>query len=281
MTRTDILQIKSSLGSKEDLQVLEWITPVDYGPQHSDFLRRRQPGTGQWLLDSGEYQTWLTTEKQMFFCPGIPGAGKTILTSVVIDHLEGRFQADPAIGIAYIYCNYRRHEEQGIENLISSLLKQLCLGWASLPDCVKKIYEKHGNKRTRPSLDEILGNLHSVVEMYSRVFIVVDALDECQISSGCRQKLLAELFSLQEKCGANCFTTSRFIPEIIDQFKTSISLEIRASTEDIDIYIKSHMNQLPAFVQQRQGLREEITTGISEAVDGMYVSRPCKERDRY
>ncbi|KAM0264877.1 hypothetical protein ACHAQJ_000393 [Trichoderma viride] len=270
--KPDILQIKSSLNSKEDLQVIKWITPVDYGPQHSDFLRRRQPGTGLWLLDSAEYQTWLVTEKQTLFCPGIPGAGKTILTSIVIDDVEAKFQADPTTGIAYIYCNYRRHEEQRIEDLLASLLKQLVQRRTSLPDCVRNIYNKNAYKRTRPSLDETLTALHSVIKMYLRVFIIVDALDECQTVSGCRQRVLAELYNLQEKCGVNCYTTSRFIPEIVDHFKeTSVSLEIRASTEDIERYVKSRMGQLPAFIQQRQELQKEITTKISEAIDGMFL----------
>jgi hypothetical protein len=45
--------------SREEREaVLNWLTPINYGPQHSDFLRRRQPGTGQWLLDSDEFKNW-------------------------------------------------------------------------------------------------------------------------------------------------------------------------------------------------------------------------------
>jgi hypothetical protein len=41
----------------------------------------------EWLLDSDEFQTCLDTDKQTLFCPGIPGAGKTILSSIVVDYL--------------------------------------------------------------------------------------------------------------------------------------------------------------------------------------------------
>ncbi|RYP68408.1 hypothetical protein DL771_006672 [Monosporascus sp. 5C6A] len=85
---------------KEDVEVLDWITPVDYGPQQSDFLRRRQPGTGKWLLDSEEYQNWLNASKQTLFYPGIPGAGKTILASIVIDDLCNKFRENTTVGIA-------------------------------------------------------------------------------------------------------------------------------------------------------------------------------------
>ena len=66
--------------------------------------------------------------------------------------------------------------------------------------------------------------------------------------------------------------TSRFTPEIVDRFKDSESLEIRASSEDVERYLEGHIEQLPTFVQRNRELQEEIKTGISAAVDGMYVS---------
>ena len=256
---------------KEDLEILDWLTPIDYGPQHSDYLKSRQQGTGQWLLDSAEFKAWKESNNQTLFCPGIPGAGKTILTSIVINYLSSRFHNDSKTGIAYIYCNFRRKDEQKVDDLLSSLLKQLAESQSSLPGSVKDLYDQHKPKRTRSSLDEILRVLRSVATMYSRVFVIVDALDECQVSDNCRARFLSELFSLQTQHRVNIFATSRLIPEIINQFKGSMSLEIRASSEDVERYLEGHVDQLPYFVQENRQLQKEIRTGISEAVDGMYV----------
>jgi DNA replication protein DnaC len=105
--------------------ILNWLTPIDYGAQQSDFIDRREKGTGQWLLDSAKFQTWLNTDKQMLFCLGIPGVGKTILISIVIKELTTRFYDNKSIGIAYLYCNFRRKDEQKTGDLLASLLKQL------------------------------------------------------------------------------------------------------------------------------------------------------------
>jgi Cdc6-like AAA superfamily ATPase len=51
-------------------------------------------------LDSNEFQEWLNQSKQTLLCTGIPGAGKTVITSVVVDYLNENFQNDANIGIA-------------------------------------------------------------------------------------------------------------------------------------------------------------------------------------
>jgi hypothetical protein len=98
---------------------------LTYAPQQSDFISWRQEGTGQWLLNSDEFQAWINQRGQTLFCPGIPGAGKTILTSIVIDGLNTRFQSNTNVGIAYIYYNFRQQDEQKSEDLLAILLKQL------------------------------------------------------------------------------------------------------------------------------------------------------------
>jgi Cdc6-like AAA superfamily ATPase len=256
---------------KEFQAILDWLTPIDYTPQQNDFIARRQEGTGTWLLDSMEYQSWRETKKQTLFCPGIPGAGKTVLTSIAVEELTKRYSSDPTIGIAYIYCNFRRQDEQKINHLLASLLKQLAEGQPSLPASVKDLYDQHRTKRTRPSLDEISRSLQAVTALYSRVFIIIDALDEFQVSDGCRHRLLSGLFNLQAKCGVNLFATSRPILSIEEEFERTLKLEIRASEEDVQKYIDGHMSDLPRFVAQSLELQEEIKTTIAKAVDGMYV----------
>ena len=185
----------AKLDRKGDVEILDWITRIDYSPQQRDNLRRRQPGTGKWLLDSSQFQRWLSTKKQTLFCPGIPGAGKTIQTSIVVDDFISRFHNDPNTGIAYIYCNFHQQEEQKADDLLATMLRQLAESQPSLPECVRDLYNECKKKRRRPLSDEILEVLHSVAAIYTRAFIVIDALDECQVDSS-REKLLLELFKL-------------------------------------------------------------------------------------
>lgn len=271
LTRYNVVKLVQHQEDQGRQTILDWITPIDYAHQLNDFIARRQAGTGQWLLDSIEYQTWVETNKQTLFCPGIPGAGKTILTLIVVEDLTTRFQHNKHIGIVYLYCNFRRQHEQKVEDLLASLLKQLTQGQSSLPDTIRSLYNSHQDKRTRLSFDEISRALQSVITIYSRVFIVIDTLDECQVSYNCRERFLSELFSLQTKYGATLFATSRFIPEITEKFRGSISLEIQASEHDVRRYIDGYISNLPSFIRRSPEFQEEVKTEIVKAVDGMFL----------
>jgi Cdc6-like AAA superfamily ATPase len=264
----NIVEAKTLLERSAELEVLDWLTPIDYGTRHSHYYQRHQPGTGQWFIDSTEFQTWLSVSNQTMFCPGIPGDGKTTLSSILIEHLHSRFAKDSDVGIAYIYCNFRRQNEQNINDLLASLLKQLAMFRSSLGDDIKALYRRHLTRKTRPSLDELSEALQSAVRSYSRVFVVVDALDECEVKD--RSKLLTELCQLQADHEINILATSRFIPNITENFSGSLTLEIRATKPDVRSYLLGNVLDLPHFVSERPGLLEEIVSMITDAVGGMY-----------
>ncbi|CZR68455.1 related to 2-5A-dependent ribonuclease [Phialocephala subalpina] len=252
---------------------------LNWKPEDIDELRSRistnigflNAFNGRLTRDNVVKLTWLETDKQTLFCPGIPEAGKTILISIVVEELTARFHDDESIGIAYLYCNFRRQDEQKIDDLLASLLKQLVESQLSLPGTVKDLYDRYKTKQTRPSLDEVSRAIQSVAALYSRVFIIVDALDECQTSDGCRSIFLTEIFKVQASSGANVLATSRFIPEITEKFDGSILLEIRASEEDVRRYLDGHMFRLPGFVNRSLELQDEIKTGIVLSVKGMFL----------
>ncbi|KAL2813093.1 purine and uridine phosphorylase [Aspergillus granulosus] len=268
MTEAKVDMVRSKWERKEDYDILNWITAIDYGPQQSDYFRRRQDGTGQWLISSAEFQQWLRAPQKTLFCPGIPGAGKTILTSIVINHITKHTFEENNIGVAYLYCNFQRKDDQRIEDLLSSLLKQLAERQTSLPGEVKELYNQHKHERTRPAFEDIASTLHEVIVKYSRVFIVIDALDECQTSEGCRTKLLSEIFKLQIKCGINIFATSRINAEIEKLFCDALSLEIRAKESDVELYLDKRM-QLQQLDTLDNDLKAEIKRRVVDATAGM------------
>ncbi|KAH0525445.1 hypothetical protein TsFJ059_007812 [Trichoderma semiorbis] len=117
--------IQLKVDKQEEKHILDWLSPIDYGLLHSDYYKRLQPGTGEWFLKRKEFQDWIKGSNDTLFCHGIPGAGKTILASLAINHLSLKFRGNSGIGITYVYFNYKRQEDQDFQKLLASLLKQL------------------------------------------------------------------------------------------------------------------------------------------------------------
>jgi hypothetical protein len=82
---TTALRDDAAVWHKHDL--MRWYCPVDYHVQHQDFMDRHQTGTGKWFLQDSKFQGWIQSNSATLFCPGIPGAGKTIMAALVVDHL--------------------------------------------------------------------------------------------------------------------------------------------------------------------------------------------------
>jgi hypothetical protein len=267
-TIQDIQRLQWDGQQLQQLQVvLAWLSPTDFPTQQHDIISRRQEGTGQWLLDSPEFKSWLQGPHRTLFCPGIPGAGKTMMAAIVVDYLDRTAQADG--GLAYLFCNYKSQVDQSVHGLLSALLKQLAQSRTDNAATVTRLYDLHSKKKSRPSLDEIFTALQTVCSNYAGVHIVVDALDECTDQDGARSRLVAKLRDLQAKTNMRLLFTSRFIPEITEKFLPDPKLEVRASEEDVKRFVAGQIRRLPNCIRRDDELTRAVQSKICEAIDGM------------
>jgi nucleoside phosphorylase len=146
----------------EQRNLSEWLSPTNYAAIQSDTLGRRQEGTGQWFLDAPEVASWRSKPKATLLCPGIPGAGKTIVAAIAIDSLLKSAQSS-SIGVDYVYCNYKSQKEQDVTSLLAAILKQLIHTRHFFADPVKRLHKVHAREGTKPSANEIFTVLQSVI----------------------------------------------------------------------------------------------------------------------
>jgi hypothetical protein len=272
--QTDIVTIRDAQSLQLDAQklqqqhtMMQWLSPTDFPAQQYDIITRRQEGTGQWFLDSPEFQRWLEGSDKTLFCPGIPGAGKTMMAAIAIDHVR-TIRCDD-VGVAYLFCNYKAQADQSALRLLAALLKQLVQSRPDMVAPVTHMYEHHSNQKSRPSLDDVFRALQSVCSNYAAVHIVVDALDECADKDGERGRLIDKLRELQARTDARLMCTSRFIPEITQKFTSNPILEVRASEEDVRRFVAGQITRLPKCIQRDDELKRAVQNKIVEAVDGM------------
>lgn len=243
---------------------LDWISRMNHSKIQNDHFRLRLAGTGDWLLHDAQFQNWHSGKGSTLLCHGIPGAGKTTLVSLVIHHLRERHRPDATVGIAYVYCDWKAGETQTARELLGSLLRQLSQARTSVPSNVRRFYDGLKNGEREPSINEISKELDTVVGLFDRVFIVVDALDECERIE--LKTLKTKLFQLRERRAINVLTTSSY-PEVLTGVSNYSSLEIRARDDDILKVVRTR--DFPDFVLQDDAFQEKIALKIGRAVDGM------------
>lgn len=255
--------------------ILDWVSPVDYSEQQFDFSSIRHQESGQWFIDSEAFRRWADTCGNTILCPGMPGVGKTIITSIVIDYLHQKFQSPSSIGIAFIYCTFREHKR--LAELLSSLLTQLVRRRTSMPEALSDCYYKHLQSRSRPSTKEITTQLHSTITEFSRTFILIDALDELHIPYGERQQFLSVLLNFQTQYKINIFATSRFVEDLLGAFNEVPIVEIRAHDQDVRDYLRDKVSRFRLFDSKpNPPLQEQIQNEIAQLANGMYAASPSR-----
>ena len=192
-----------------------------------------------------------------------------MIASIAVNHLETCF-LDEKTGRAFLFCIYKRQDNQKVDDLLSSLLGQLAVRQSIVPKSIRELYNKHRKgEKPRLSQNEIREELCNITKAYSRTFIIIDALDECK-TDHIRNELLSEIYKLQEGSDTRLMVTFR--PNVVPRHPGSVTeQEIRAHEEDIEEYLSGRMAELRSVVQDDNRLQCKIKTHILSLADGMYV----------
>ncbi|KAJ5383653.1 hypothetical protein N7517_001564 [Penicillium concentricum] len=277
-TQHGVTQLLEYQDTQQHENCLEWLSSLDHDAKQADFFSRVQEGTGKWLLTSTEFNKWVSlndlADQQLepktaethrtLFCPGIPGAGKTFLSSIVINHLQQILRPND-VALAFFFCNFR--EKVTLEEMLGSLLKQFVRQQPSIPQYLVDPFRRRASLVT----SDFMTCLKSMFSTFSKVFLVIDALDECDLPDNLRTRFLSELRALQHDFNLRVFATSRDDQGIPALFEGCARLQVRASPEDVKRFLAGRVGILPAFVQKRSDLQEEIITEISTSIDGMFL----------
>jgi hypothetical protein len=188
--------------------------------------------------------------------------------SIIIDYLERSIEEDQAV--SYVFCNYKDPDIQSAESVLASLLQQLCQNCPFVSKGLASLYRFHLRRQTRPGLSKWLGRLRSELELYSRVFIIVDAFDELGEADGARDDLLVELKGLPPN--VHLLLTSRPLPSLECDIQDEARAKILTRDEDIKSYLEARItreNRLLRQVRADPTLREAIISSVVSAAKGM------------
>ncbi|KAJ7572901.1 hypothetical protein C8J56DRAFT_805942, partial [Mycena floridula] len=251
--------------------LLDWISTLDFHATQRETLAKHAAATGEWFIQDSLFLDWLSGELRFLWCPGDPGVGKTILSSVIINHLE-RSVMTPDIAVVYIYCDYNHAGQHTSTQLLGSIVKQLVERRPFIPLNLLSLLKSCSAQKTPPSSPELMNILHAEVHSYSHVYLVVDALDEC--SEEARDLFTSRtpwqgLRALSET--VHLLITSRDIPWIAQAFRDEPRIQIQAHMDDLRTYIKGRTKRLKALAKDDQSLEAEIIEQVTAKAGGMFL----------
>lgn len=249
--------------------ILKWLCPsrMDYFDQQNALKKRRQRGVGEWFLETHEFKNWIHSGQDILLCSGMPGSGKTMITSFVVSRILDNFRKDSHIGIAYIYCQFSRKNEQTPTHLMSSILRQLADRHHDIPKRIRTLYNStKGDEDLTP--DEVTDLLNTVLQTFTKTFIIVDGLDELPNSTGARHGFVSRLAAMQKQFGIKIYAASRSATDGTWPAQNTIRYQIRARNADIKYRLESLFED-GSLLSDRPDLREQAISRILRLASGM------------
>lgn len=192
-------------------KIVKWLAPPDVSTNDNKALEQRYGNTGQWFLSSEEYSQWKITPKSSLWLYGIPGCGKTILSSIIIDDLRhARSYSD---NLLYFYFDFSDISKQSLENAIRSLVYQLYQkNPSTYQGYLHSLYSSCENGSRMPTVNLLNETLEKMVQHNGELWIVLDALDEFQTRKGTKTEGLLswiEEFLTVSRANTHFLLTSR------------------------------------------------------------------------
>ncbi|KAL8706555.1 MAG: hypothetical protein Q9201_000428 [Fulgogasparrea decipioides] len=259
--------------------IKEWLSAPDPSINHTRAYRSRQKSTGLWFLDGETFACW---EKQgsLVWLYGIPGCGKTVLSSAIVEQVNRKHPSASGLAVIYFYFDFNDVSKQKPENMVRSLLLQLSEQSAIAFERLKTLRASCSDASSQP--DKLTVALVEIIRDLRETFIVIDALDE----SGEREQLFNIIKQIREcgSTGSHMLLTSRNIPDIEESLSplTDPKNRVRLGGESVDPDILAYINER---LQNDRGLRrwksspdvqDEIRTTLMEKADGMFRWTVCQ-----
>jgi hypothetical protein len=254
-----------------------WLSAPDPSTNYHKAHKQRQAETGLWLLESAEFKNWKESAASRLWLYGIPGCGKTILSSTIIKHLLQYCDEDTSMVTAYFYFDFNDTQKQDPGLMLRSLLYQFLQRSVVIPKGVDALYSSCENGKRKPSSHALLEVTRQVAQDFAHVYVVLDALDECS------QRL--ELMDMLETVTGwqlddlHLLMTSRKERDIERSLESyvreedAVCLQRNVVDEDIQRYIqqKLHDDKSLAKWNKDPAIRQEIGAALMGGARGMYV----------
>ena len=234
----------------------------------------RHPKTCMWILQKAEVMQLLDnscgSEKTLLWIYANPGAGKTVLSSFLIDHLNST-KSDPEGNVFYFFCKNTDVDKNTPTVVVRSLLYQLYNSVKSQTASQSLIHDigvaldRSGQQKALNF--SVLWQLFSTHISLTPATIIIDALDECQDPN----QLTDGLKELSTLRSMRVIVTSRKESHLHNELNSVSSIEIAPEDIDADIAAFVEAKVEASSRLSHPSVRELVIKKLCTAHDGMFL----------
>ncbi|ROW00049.1 hypothetical protein VPNG_08321 [Cytospora leucostoma] len=261
-------------------KVLQWLAATTMSGLHEKFfnVRKSCPGSGDWVLKSEKLKDWKapnTPNNSILWLYGIPGAGKTILASKIVDDCT----ETPEFKTTYFYCRYGDNTTTSCNGILKGLIAQMINHCDELvPFCQERMKATADSTLTTEALAKQI--LEVSFKRIPKQFIIIDGLDECDPTQ--RGNLLRILTALVKVCDEQSnygkprvLLTSRNLGDIQNSLAEATWMEIQRddNREDLEVFLRLKMERLiqKFDLSQEPALTDELMKRTLVYASGMFL----------
>ncbi|GKZ83595.1 hypothetical protein AnigIFM56816_008690 [Aspergillus niger] len=231
----------------------------------ADMCNRRLQGSCRWFFDHVEYRRWLLGAFKTLYCVGPAGAGKTFLSSAIIDSLQRTFTSSD-IATVFIFCREEKAREQSSIEILRNILAQLVYRKRSLSYETSSLYYSESLSKGRASSKAYQNAIRAEINRFSKVFLVIDGLDVLSD----KERVLGRLQKLPEQ--AQLLVTLREVTRVGNASYVSVL----GTGEDVSMYAISRIQQDPSLRalfndESMSQLYEEVICTVTEKCHGLFL----------
>jgi NACHT domain len=277
------------LEDKKCLKDLRLSNPKDDMKRIEDTKGGLLKDSYRWILNHQAFINWRDGDKtRVLWINGEPGKGKTMLLIGVVRELEKLKSTHQSGLLSYFFCQATDPNLNKATAVLGGLIYQLIDQQQSLISHLRERYdkEKHLFKGVnafyalQDIFTKILDDPHLI-----RVYLIVDALDECE--SGLEQLLdLIVRDPSTSSCRVKWLVSSRNRRDIKEQLGTNestvqCSLELNAESlsQAVGVYIDHKVSELEQRKRYDPNLRDRVRNELHQKANHtfLWVALVCKE----
>ncbi|KAJ5826601.1 NACHT nucleoside triphosphatase [Penicillium robsamsonii] len=211
---------------RQDFKSVEdYISPKFYDDELDRLQRTICERTGRWLQREQTLKKWIDTgdkSTRVVWLQGIPGAGKTHISSIIVDKLRGLSRTT-----LFAFLSYKQGNVSTV-SIIHSLIFQMVIGMEHFDQTLKQDLQaklvaafQSSRRNLKSNTRFALETLTDLLNCVSPTYIIIDGLDELP-ESNCRVETLKELLDmLKGSTETRLLISSRASDEIAAVLKTT------------------------------------------------------------